>query len=65
MKLIIAGRGLTEDLTAFPRLVILLLTFLTKHMSDVVTILPVEFIYIKFLAELLLPERVGLVHCET
>lgn len=54
---------LVDDLLAVPRLVVVSLTLLTEHMSDVVSVVLVEFIAIDaLLCEFLPPELHCLVH---
>ena len=64
MVLIGARCDLSQDFTASPRLVISLLTLLTKHMSNIVPIHLLELISINLLSKLLFPEGVCFIHCQ-
>lgn len=56
MVLAVARRLLVENLLTRPRLVIVPLTLLSIHVSDIVSILFFKLVSVNFFAELLLPE---------
>ena len=64
MEFILAWCCLINDLIAAPWFVILLLTLLTEHMADVVSIALLKFVHVHLLSKLLLPEGVSLIHCQ-
>ena len=56
---------LVDDLSAIPSLVVILLPFLSKHMSDIIGIVLFESIPINFLTEFTLPEQYSFIHCQS
>ena len=62
MELSLSWCNLVENLGTAPSRVVSFLAFLTKHVSDIVSVVPVELVRVQVLAEFLLPESVSFFH---
>jgi len=62
MELTLSWSLLTNHFLAVPRSVVIPLSFLTEHMSDVVSVILFEFVGINFLCELSFPKLNGFFH---